>query len=108
VDARASYEGTPTGNSALNLGSAADGEMLRTVTLKNNMFLGGGYSTDLMWDAGVNWIVTGNVWVDGSYAYAPISTEGTCGHQTWSGNSIVDINTDYQVTDTVDTTDCVD
>jgi hypothetical protein len=108
VDARASYDGVSTGNAALNLGSAADGLMMRAVTLENNMFLGGGFTTDLRWDAGVKWKVTGNVWVAGSWTYGPISTEDTCSHQTWSGNSIVTADAAYHITGTVGTTGCVD
>ncbi len=107
VDARAFYQGNPTGNSALNLGSAADGLNMRSVTLINNMFLGGGYSTALQWDAGAIWTVTNNVWVNGSWAYGPVDANSTCSHQNWSGNSIVTINASYGVTSTVSAQGCV-
>jgi hypothetical protein len=108
IDARAFYAGEPTGNSALNLGSVADGEQLRQVTLNDNMLLGGGFTTALTWDAGAAWTVSGNVWVSGSWEFGPIDAEGTCSHQTWSGNSIVTANASYQVTGTVSTAGCVD
>lgn len=108
IDARAFHNGVATGNSALNLGSEADGLMLRAVTLENNLFLGGGWSTDLRWDAGVAWTVTGNAWVAGSYTFGPISTEDTCSHQVWSGNSIVNVDADYRITGTVKATGCID
>ncbi len=97
-----------SGNSALNLGSAADGSHMQGVTLTNNLFLGGTYTTDLRWTGGANWSVTGNRWVNGKWAYAAISTEGTCSHQTWSGNSIVTIDSNYNIVSTVSSTGCVD
>jgi hypothetical protein len=108
IDAQAFYGGEATGNSALNLGSAADGHHLRDVTLDHNMFLGGGYSTSLTWDAGAAWTVTGNVWVTGSWSFGPISAEGTCAHQQWSGNAIVDADADYRVVAVVEDTGCID
>ncbi|HSX02890.1 MAG TPA: hypothetical protein VLI05_06295 [Candidatus Saccharimonadia bacterium] len=107
VDARAFYQGVATGNSALNLGSPADGLHMRNVTLVSNVFLGGGYSTALQWDAGNNWIVTNNAWVQGSWAYGPIDAASTCSHQSWSGNSIVTVNASYGITSTVSAQGCV-
>jgi hypothetical protein len=108
VDARAFYNGEPTGNSALNLGSEADGFNLRNVTLQDDMFLGGAYTTSLWWDAGASWTVTGNVWVAGTWTYGPISAQDTCAHQVWSGNAIVTVDSDYRVTATVSGTGCID
>ncbi|HSX02821.1 MAG TPA: DUF4082 domain-containing protein [Candidatus Saccharimonadia bacterium] len=108
IDARAIYNGTPTGNSALNLGSGPDGYHMRNVTLNDNLFLGGGYTTDLHWDAGNAWVVKGNAWVKGSWAYDAITTEGTCSNQSWSGNSIVTADTNFNATSTVSSTGCVD
>lgn len=108
VDAKGYYNNQAMGNSALNLGSQADGLNMRSVTLKNNLFMGGGYTTDLRWDAGPNWVVSGNAWVSGAYAYAPISTEGTCSNQTWSGNTLVSIDANYAATSTVGPQSCVD
>jgi len=108
VDARAIYQGVPTGNSALNLGSSADGRHVRAVTLRDDLFLGGGYTTALTWDAGAAWTVVGNAWAEGSWAYGPIDAEGTCGHQTWSGNTLVNVDASYRVTGTVSATGCVD
>lgn len=107
-DARAYYGGQSMGNSALNLGSSADGLHIRNVTLANNLFMGGGYTTDLRWDAGNYWTVTNNAWVSGAYAYAPISTEGTCAQQNWSGNTLVAIDSAYNVTGTIAPQPCVD
>jgi len=115
IDARAYYGGQSWGNSALNLGSQADGLHIRSVTLKNNLFMGGSYTTDLRWDAGLSWIVTGNSWVQGAWTYAPISTESTCSNQTWGvdtasnlPNRIVVIDANYNVTSVANTTGCVD
>ena len=81
---------------------------MRAVTLTDNMFLGGAYTTSLWWDAGPDWTVTANVWVDSSWAYGPISAQDTCGHQQWSGNAIVNADSDYHITATVGGTDCID
>jgi len=114
IDARAFYKDPKTGvissmgNSVLNLGSVADGKHAANVILRDNLFMGGGYSTDLQYDGmGNKWVVTNNSWVQDAWAYAPISTEGTCSNQTWSGNRIVTIDTNFAVTSTVRTTDCV-
>lgn len=98
------------GNSAANLGSNADGNALADVTLRNNLFLGGGYTTALIWDGNgdkANWIVADNAWVNKTWAYGPIDTETTCSHQTWSGNKIVTVDSNYNVTSTISTADCV-
>ena len=108
IDAMAFYNGQPTGNSALNLGSEADGFNLQNVTLEDNMFLGGAYTTSLWWDAGASWTVTSNVWVADTWAYGPISAQDTCSHQAWSDNSIVNVDSGYHVTSTVIGTDCID
>ncbi|HSX07452.1 MAG TPA: hypothetical protein VLG11_01010, partial [Candidatus Saccharimonadales bacterium] len=107
IDARAIYKGQPTGNSALNLGSVPDGSHMRAVTLRNNQFLGGGYTTSLVWDAGVAWTIAGNVWVQGSWAYGPTDSSGTCANQSWSGNAIVNVDASFAVSSTVSSQGCV-
>jgi len=39
---------------------------------------------------------------------APASAEGTCSHQDWQGNSIVEIDAEYNVTNTVQPLACID
>jgi len=107
IDSRALYKGQFMGNSALNLGSVPDGSHMRAVTLRDNQFLGGGYSTSLTWDAGVSWIITNNTWVQGTWSYGPTDSEGTCGQQIWSGNSIVTSDANFAITSTVSSQGCV-
>jgi len=98
------------GNSAANLGSQADGLSLADVTLRDNLFLGGGYTTAIWWDKNgdnANWIVANNAWVNKAWAYGPVDTESTCAHQTWSGNKIVTVDGNFKLTSTVSPQDCV-
>lgn len=75
---------------------------VRNVTVTDNLLMGGGYSLYLQHHAGPNWNVSGNKIVANSYAYAPVSTEGTCAYMNWgSGNATVTIDGNYQITGTV-------
>ena len=99
------FDGThvPTTN-MLNLSDNA----LSNVTATDNLLTGGGYTVDAWWHSGAKWIFTNNRFVNGSWAYGPVSTESTCGNQTWSGNTRVTIDASYNVTSTVGAQDCVD
>lgn len=111
-DSQAWYNGQRTGNSAIYLGSPYNGtgQDAGDVVLQNNLFLGGGYSTALWWDAvgdQANWIISGNAWAQGTWAYGPSDSANTCSHQTWSGNSIVTVDANYAVTSTVSALNCI-
>jgi len=111
-DSRAFYNGTPTGNSAIYLGSPYNGTGMNAadVVLVDNMFLGGGYSVALWWDNvgdKADWVLKNNVWVQGSWAYGPSDAENTCDHQIWSGNSIVTIDANYALASTVSPANCI-
>jgi hypothetical protein len=111
-DSQAWYNGQRTGNSAIYLGSPYNGtgQDAGDVILQNNLFLGGGYSTALWWDAvgdKANWIISGNAWAQGTWAYGPTDSANTCSHQTWSGNSIVTVDTNYAVTSTISSLNCI-
>jgi len=111
-DSTALYNGTPTGNSAVYLGSAYNGTGYNAygVTFKNNMFMGGGYTHELLWDnvgSKTNWIFDSNVWVNKSWAYGPDDAAGTCSHMNWTNNTAVTIDTNYAITSTVGPVDCV-
>ena len=100
------FDSRDGGNSALNLGSEADGLKLRAVTLSDNLFLGGGYTTYLQWDGGPPWTVTNNHWVDKTWEYDALETQGTCSHQNWSGNNIVTIDSSYRIASTIGALTC--
>lgn len=111
-DSTALYNNTPTGNSAVYLGSAYNGTGYNAygVTFKNNLFMGGGYTHELLWDNvgdKTNWIFDSNVWVNKSWAYGPDDAAGTCDHMTWTNNKNVTIDTNYAVTSTVGDIACV-
>jgi len=111
-DSQAWYNGQRTGNSAIYLGSPYNGtgQNAGDVILQNNLFLGGGYTTALWWDAvgdQANWIISGNAWAQGTWAYGPTDSANTCSHQTWSGNTIVTVNASYAVTSTVSPLNCI-
>lgn len=101
-------------NSALNIGSRADGEDVADVTAQNNLFIGGTYTTGFDWDNvgdKARWIVTSNVWSNNSWAYGPVDTatdgiNATCSNQTWSGNQIVTIDSNFNVTSVVKAQPC--
>jgi hypothetical protein len=38
--------------------------------------------------------------VNNAWDYGAASAEGTCAHQTWSGNQLVNIDTNYAATPT--------
>jgi hypothetical protein len=85
-----------------------DDPLVSGISASDNLLMGGAYVIVTEWRSGANWTLTNNRVVDKSWAYGPASTEGTCSHQTWSGNSIVTIDSDYNVTSTVKTLDCTD
>lgn len=121
--------GIMTGNSTVYLGSPYNGtgNNVADVTLKNNLFLGGGYSMAILWNNigdKANWTITDNAWVKGDYAYnkwvpnqwaygtwafGPVDTEGSCSHINWSGNKIVTVvdTVYYNIASTVGPQDCV-
>ena len=124
----AGYHTAMSGNSAIYLGSPYNGtgQNAADVTLQDNMFLGGGYTTALWWDNvgdKANWVVTNNAWVTtddyafdkwsegkwayGTWAFGPVDTESNCSHMTWSGNSVVKIDSNYKVTTIVGPQPCV-
>ncbi len=111
-DSRAFYQGQMTGNSAIYLGSPYNGtgNNAYAVTLQNNLFMGGGYTTALWWDnvgTATNWIISGNAWAQGTWAYGPDDSVNTCNHQTWSGNTIVTVNDDFVTASTIAPNNCV-
>lgn len=81
-------------------------DQLRNVTATNNMLAGGPYVLVAKWFGGPNYVISNNRIVDNSWIYAPVSGEGTCANQTWSGNTIVTIDDSYAITSTVRTQDC--
>ncbi|MEV6964333.1 right-handed parallel beta-helix repeat-containing protein [Hamadaea sp. NPDC051192] len=83
-----------------------DNTNLRSVTIQNNLFAGGGYTVFLGYTAGPAWKVTGNKIVSGSWTYGPVYATGLCAGSAWSGNSLVKIDDSYQVTATVSTAAC--
>lgn len=112
-DSRAFYNGQMTGNSAIYLGSPYNGTGNNAygVTLQNNLFMGGGYTTALWWNnvgGGANWIISGNAWAQGTWAYGPDDSVNTCSHQSWSGNTIVTVDANFAVTSTVGASNCID
>lgn len=78
------------------------------VRITNNLVMGGGYGVYL-WPAHGSWIVSGNRVVEGTPEYGPYETNGRCAHvDQWADNTVVTMNTAYQVTGTVRTEPCPD
>jgi hypothetical protein len=76
------------------------------VRVLNNLLAGGAYTIVTKWRDGPMWQVRGNGVIDGSWAYGAQSAEGTCAHQDWADNSIVDVDGDYRVSSIVSPLPC--
>lgn len=90
--------------------------VLSDVTASNNMMAGGGYTVVLQWHSGPAWTVTNNHVINrhgdqypeyDSWTWAPFSGEGTCDNQTWSGNSVVEVDRHYSITSNVRDYSCL-
>lgn len=79
-----------------------------TFTVTNNLVGGGAYTIVTEWKAGPNWQIKNNKIVDKAWVYGPTSAENTCAHQDWSGNQIVTIDSNYNITSVVRDQPCVD
>ncbi|MEV6927283.1 hypothetical protein AB0M46_22655 [Dactylosporangium sp. NPDC051485] len=93
----------PTTN-MLNLTDPA----LSDVTATDNLMGGGAYIVDAWWHSGPDWTIRNNRFVDNTWTYGAVSTEDTCAHQHWSGNTLVTIDEHYNVTSTVGPQPCIE
>ncbi len=88
--------------------------VLSNVVVKDNLLLGGNnYIIDAWWHSGANWIFYNNRLVQGTWGsdtrlIAAVTTEGTCSHQDWQGNTVVTIDSNYNVTSTTQSVPCID
>lgn len=104
-------DGGGDANSSYTAQSFAGNEIGGDIVVRDSLLSGGGY---VMWPwwwsthGAANWEIHDNRVVDGSWAYAPVDANGSCAHQNWSGNSIVTIDVDYNITDTVADLPCID
>lgn len=73
-------------------------DLTNTVSVTNNLVAGGTYSIQVK-GAGGTVVVRGNRMVDKSWVYGPV--ESDCGTIQWSDNSLVTIDSAYNVTGTV-------
>jgi len=90
---------------------------LKSVVANNNMLLGGNnYIIDAWWHSGPNWIFHNNrlvkdTWISNKpwpSLIGAITTEDTCSHQDWQGNTVVTIDSNYNVAGTLGAANCVD
>jgi hypothetical protein len=87
-------------------------DALTNVVAKDNLLVGGGnYLIVAWWRSGANWIFHDNRLVKGTWGsdtrlIAAVSAEGTCSHQDWQGNSVVTIDSGYNITSTVMAVPC--
>jgi chitodextrinase len=89
------------------LGSNADGAGISNITVTDNLLRGGGYSIYSQYRGGSAWVFRNNHIVNNSWRYAPVTGEGTCANQDWSGNSIVTIDSLYNITATTSPLACI-
>lgn len=80
---------------------------LSGVTVQDNLLMGGAYTIDAWYHSGPAWVFTNNRLVNGKWSYGPASAEGTCSNQSWSGNTLVTADSNYNVTGTVGQLPCV-
>lgn len=74
----------------------------RNVTITNNLALGGVYTLYLLPHS--TWTITGNRVVNNTWDYSAYENEASCAG-TWSDNTVVTMNANYQVTGTLFTAD---
>lgn len=98
------FDGTkvPTTN-MLNLTDTS----LSNVKATDNLLAGGAYIIDSWWHSGATWTFTNNRLVNKTWAYGAVTAEDSCSHQTWSGNTLVTIDANYNITSTVGPQPCV-
>jgi hypothetical protein len=74
------------------------------VQFKDNLLAGGGYSIRI--HAGSGHTVSGNRLVKDSWYYGPVTS--SCGVISWSDNRLVEIDSGYEITSTLDEFDCAE
>jgi hypothetical protein len=76
---------------------------ISAVTVNNNLLAGGdNYVIVAEWRSGPDFIFHGNRVVNNTWGGAsPASAEGTCGHQRWQDNKVVEVDGNYGVTKVV-------
>jgi hypothetical protein len=78
------------------------------VTGTGNLLVGGVYTMFIQWRQGPDWIMHDNSIVHKSWDYGPVDADNTCSHLDWSGNQLVTIDDNYNVTSVVAPQPCVD
>jgi hypothetical protein len=96
----------PKGNSGMTYMSF-DGNPISGWTANDNLVMGGTYTVIFWWTQGPDYEVHDNRVVKNEWAYGPADTRGSCAHQNWSGNTLVTINANYDITSTVAPLSCV-
>jgi hypothetical protein len=96
----------PKGNSGMTFMSF-DGNPISGWTANDNLVMGGSYTVIFWWTGGPKYQVHNNRVVKNEWAYGPADARGSCAHQDWSGNTLVTINADYDITKTVAPLPCV-
>lgn len=76
-------------------------------TANENLVMGGTYTVIFWWTGGPNYEVHNNRVVKSTWDYGPADARGSCAHQNWSGNTLVTIDGDYNVTSTVAPLSCI-
>jgi hypothetical protein len=101
----------PNANSGITMQSFAGNIVHGPVTISHNLVGGGGY---VMWPwwydpAGpeIKYEIHNNRVINKSWAYAPVDANGSCAHQNWSGNTLVTVDADYNITSTVGPLSCI-
>jgi hypothetical protein len=97
----------PHGNSGMTYMSYA-GNPTSGWTATDNLVMGGSYTVIFWWTGGPEYEVHDNRVVQGEWAYGPADTHASCAHQNWSGNTLVTIDANYDITSTVAKLPCVD
>jgi hypothetical protein len=78
------------------------------VTVNDNLLAGGdNYVIVTEWRSGPDLVISNNRVINNTWGTAaPMSGEGTCSHQRWQGNTVVNIDSGYNVTSVVRALSC--
>jgi hypothetical protein len=96
----------PNGNSGMTYMSY-DGNPTSGWTATDNLVMGGSYTVIFWWTQGPRYEVHNNRVVKNEWAYGPADTRASCANQNWSGNTLVTIDANYDITSTVANLPCV-
>lgn len=104
-------EGSPYYTAPVFAGIGASNGHPTGLSLTGSLLIGGVYTVYVGWQGGPDYTIADNTVAAPSpgfrsWDYGPVSTDGTCAHQAWSGNQIAALNPDYSIASVVGPLTC--